>query len=69
METRTVKVPNVGCNGCVNTIKGELSELPGVVSVSGDADAKTITVNWQDPATWNTIKNKMAEIDYAPAEA
>ena len=24
MEQKTFKVPNVGCNGCVNTIKGEL---------------------------------------------
>ena len=69
METKTVKVPNVGCNGCVNTIKGELSEIPGVSSVSGDVDSKMITVNWQDPASWTIIKSKMEEIDYAPAEA
>jgi len=66
METKTVNVPNIGCNGCVNSIKNEVSDIPGVVSVDGLVDAKQITVNWQAPATWEQITAKMAEIDYAP---
>ena len=31
METKTVNVPNIGCDGCVNTIKNEVSVIPGVV--------------------------------------
>lgn len=65
METKTVVVPNIGCNGCVNSIKTEVSEIPGVVKVDGVVDAKTVTVQWQDPATWAAIEAKMREIDYA----
>ena len=66
METKTVLVPNIGCNGCVNSIKNEVNDIPGVVSVEGLVDAKQITVNWQLPATWEQITSKMAAIDYAP---
>ena len=66
MEQKTVKVPNIGCNGCVNTIKNEVSEIPGVVSVEGDVDTKIVTVQWSAPATWTTISDKMTEIEYAP---
>ncbi len=66
MEQKTVKVPNIGCNGCVKTIKNEVSELPGVVSVEGNVETKIVTVQWDAPATWATISGKMAEIEYAP---
>jgi copper chaperone CopZ len=69
MESRTVRVPNVGCNGCVNTIKNEVSELAGVTVVSGDPNTKMVTIEWDNPADWSAIKNKMVEIDYAPEEA
>lgn len=69
MATKTVKVPNVGCNGCVNTIKSEVGELVGVQKVEGDPDTKMVTVEWNSPADWDSIQRKLAEIDYAPSEA
>lgn len=66
METKTVKVPNIGCNGCVNSIKGELADLEGVSSVEGSVEAQTITVTWGNPANWEAISAAMTEIDYAP---
>ena len=66
MQSKTFEVPNVGCNGCVNTIKNEVGELSGVASVSGDVDSKMITVEWDTPASWDIIKSKLVEIDYAP---
>lgn len=68
MEVKTVKVPNIGCDGCVNTIKSEVGELPGIISVEGDVADKMVTVQWDDPANWNSIKDKLEEIDYAPVE-
>jgi copper chaperone len=68
MENKTVKVPNIGCNGCVNAIKGEVSDIEGVQSVEGNVDAKTITVAYGAPATWEQIRAAMVEIDYAPEE-
>lgn len=66
MQTKTFKVPNVGCNGCVNTIKSEVSELAGVKSVSGEVDTRMITVEWDTPASWEQIEAALVEIDYAP---
>jgi len=66
MQTKTFKVPNVGCDGCVNTIKNEVNELSGVQSVSGVVDSKTITVEWDAPASWEQIEATLVEIDYAP---
>lgn len=69
METKTVMVPNVGCDGCVKTIKNEVCDVNGVQSVDGNPETKLITVSWDAPATWEAIASKMSEIDYAPAEA
>lgn len=69
MEAKTVRVPNVGCNGCVNTIKSEVGKLTGVVKVEGDPDTQMITIQWDNPADWAIIRGKMTEIDYAPEEA
>lgn len=69
MENKTFKVPNVGCNGCVNTIKGELQALAGVKTVSGEVASKLITVEYDAPATWDKIVTTLKEIDYAPEQA
>jgi len=50
------------------TIKRELGELDGVAGVTGDVETKTVTVEWEPPATWDGIKSLLAEINYA-AEA
>ncbi len=69
MEKKTFKVPNIGCDGCVRTIKTELSALQGVERVDGEASSKTMTVEYNEPATWEQIVSKLTEIDYAPENA
>ncbi len=69
MESKTFQVPNIGCDGCVRTIKTEVAELAGVASVDANKESKQVTVQWQSPASWEQIKTKLVEIDYAPAEA
>jgi copper chaperone CopZ len=69
METKTFEVPNIGCEGCVRTIKNELSALAGVQRVEGSKDTRQVTVVFEAPATWDGIVAKLREIDYAPAEA
>lgn len=69
MEQKTFTVPNIGCNGCVNTIKNEVSALEGVKRVEGAAATKIVTVEWTAPATWEQIKAKLEEIEYAPEKA
>lgn len=67
MENYTFSVPNISCGHCVMSIKNELSELDGVQSVTGSADDKTITVQWQSPVTQEKIREILKEINY-PAE-
>jgi copper chaperone CopZ len=45
-------------------IKNELSELEGVGKIDGDPENKSITVEWETPATLEIIKNTLNEINY-----
>lgn len=69
METKTFKVPNIGCDGCVKSIQVEVGDLDGVTSVSGDVDSKMVTVEYGTPANWDIIVATLEEIDYAPETA
>ena len=69
MSSKTFEVPNIGCDGCVRTIKNELSQLAGVSKVDGVVDTRMVTVEWDDPANWEEIVETLTEIDYAPAQA
>jgi copper chaperone len=68
MASKTFQVPNISCHHCVMTIQRELGELEGVVSATGDVDTKTVTVEWESPATWEGIKSLLDEINYPAAE-
>lgn len=67
MEQKTFQVPNIGCDGCVRTIKNEVSQISGVQQVDGAVDTKMVTVQWDSPATWGQIEAALKEIEYAPA--
>jgi copper chaperone len=67
MESKIFSVPNISCGHCVMTIKRELSELAGVTSVEADAETKTVTVTWDAPATENSVRSLLAEINYPAA--
>ena len=69
MERKTFQVPNIGCEGCVKAIKGELNEIAGVQFVDGAVDTRAVTVTYDSPATWEQIVSTLREIDYAPAES
>ena len=46
MESKTFQVPNMTCNGCVNTVRAEIEELSGIVSVDVNKPAQLVTVEW-----------------------
>ncbi len=64
MESKTFHIPSISCGHCVNSIKNELEELDGVLKVAGDPDKKEINVEWESPATAETIRETLAEINY-----
>ena len=68
MQSKTASIPNISCGHCVHTIQSEVSELAGVAKVEASQESKTVTVEWQDPATWDGIKALLAEINYPVAE-
>ena len=67
MEKTQYSIPNISCGHCVAAIKRELSELEGVSAVEGDANLKSVVVEWEAPATDELIKNTLREINY-PAD-
>lgn len=67
MEKQTFSIPNISCGHCVMTIKNELGELSGVSRVDGDPENKSITVEWDQPATADKIKATLNEINYPAA--
>ena len=68
MSTVTYKIPNISCGHCVHTIKMEVSDLAGVEAVEASAETKTATVTFAPPATEDSIKSLLAEINYPATE-
>ena len=68
MESKTFSIPNISCGHCVMSIKNELSEIEGVTSVEGNHETKTITVEWETPATLEKITSTLEGINYPVAE-
>ncbi len=69
MESKTFKVLNMSCNGCVSTVRGELEQMNGVTQVDINKPDQLVTVAWNTPASWPAIEKALTEIDYAPSEA
>jgi copper chaperone CopZ len=67
MSTVKYSVPNISCGHCVNTIQTELAELEGVQSVVADQENRSVEVSFGEPATEDTIKALLVEINYPVA--
>ena len=67
MQNVTFQVPNISCGHCVHTIQMELGEVEGVSTVKASAETKQVTVQFDAPASEQTLRDTLAEINY-PAE-
>ena len=67
MAKETFSIPNISCGHCVMSIKNELNELDGIKLVEGDPENKSITVEFESPATLEQIKETLKEINYPAA--
>ena len=67
MQKTTFSIPNISCGHCVMSIKNELSDMEGVKAVDGDPDMRSMTVAWDAPATLESIKATLKEINYPAA--
>lgn len=68
MTSVTYTIPNISCMHCVHTIKTELGDLTGVISVEADPKTKQAMILFEAPATEEVIKKLLAEINY-PAKS
>lgn len=66
MSEKTFTVPNISCGHCVHTVKMEVGDIAGVQSVDADQESKRVTVVWDEPASWEQIRNTLVEINYPP---
>ena len=64
MNRQTFTIPNISCGHCVMAIQNELREMPGVRSVAGNPENKTVAVDWESPASEEAIRAKLQEINY-----
>lgn len=69
MESKMFKVPNMTCNGCVNTVRAALEAIPGVEVADIQKAPQLVTIHLDQAATWHAVERALTEIDYAPAEA
>jgi copper chaperone len=67
MTTVKYSVPNISCMHCVHTIQTEVADLAGVKSVVADAPTKAVEITFDAPATEETVKALLAEINYPVA--
>lgn len=67
MTTVTYTVPAIHCGHCIHTIEMEVGELQGVRSVKADEASKKVVISFDAPASEETIKALLSEINY-PAE-
>lgn len=67
MTTVTYSIPNISCGHCVHTVKSEISEMPGVISVDAEITTKQATITFEPPATEDKIKSLLEEINYPAA--
>jgi copper chaperone CopZ len=67
MTTVKYSVPNISCGHCVHTIQTELADLAGVKTVKADAPGKFVEIVFEAPASEETIKKLLSEINYPVA--
>jgi copper chaperone len=66
MASVVFSISAVSCNHCIHTITNELKTIQGVKAVTGDAETKKVTVEYELPATLELIRDTLVEINYPP---
>ena len=64
MTTVTYNIPAIHCGHCTHTIEMEVGEVQGVQSVKAEEASRRVVITFDAPATEETIKALLAEINY-----
>ncbi|MCP4744987.1 MAG: heavy-metal-associated domain-containing protein [Desulfobacteraceae bacterium] len=68
MKQTIFQIPKISCGHCTKTIETALRQVEGVRSVTGNITEKTVLVQWEPPATLDTIFEILKQINYPALE-
>ena len=67
MSTTTITVEGMTCAGCANSVRAELTHIPGVVDVEVDITNGTVTIVSDAPVDSAAIRAAVEEAGYSMA--
>ncbi|MDG4666271.1 heavy-metal-associated domain-containing protein [Mycobacterium sp. 236(2023)] len=65
--TTTITVEGMSCGGCANSVRAELTHIPGVSSVDVDVSSGTVTIASETPVDDDAIRAAVEEAGYTLA--
>ncbi len=65
--TTTITVEGMSCGGCANSVRAELTHIPGVVGVDVDVSNGTVTIASDTPVDSDAIRAAVEEAGYTLA--
>lgn len=65
MVTTTITVEGMTCEHCVNAVKGEISQLPGVSDLSIELDSGLVTIKSESDLDSAALAAAVDEAGYA----
>lgn len=67
MISEEIKVANVKCSGCANSIQTKLMHIPGVSKVEVDIDNDTVNVEYSEDSIREELISKLHAMGYPEA--
>ncbi|KMO67167.1 copper chaperone CopZ [Mycobacterium sp. BK558] len=64
MTTTTISVEGMTCGGCANSVRAELSHIPGVHDVDIDLSHGTVTIASDAPIVAADLRSAIEEAGY-----
>ncbi|MBN2236954.1 MAG: heavy-metal-associated domain-containing protein [Bacteroidales bacterium] len=64
MKTYSFLIENLKCRGCENTIRKEIAKFPSVNKVTVNLALSQITIDLEEVAELELIKDRLAKIGY-----
>jgi len=67
MKSVTIKVKDIHCESCENTIRTTLQKIPGVVHVVASAERDEVSVGYDHTKTGEEhLREKLTDLGYEP---
>ena len=62
--TTSIKIDNLKCGGCANSITSGLSKMDGIEGVKVDLETSSVEIAHSDEVTEDSLKQKLAKMGY-----